>query len=46
MWPGVWGLIVCLVLFIGISSVTTAPLQKAEEFIGYLDKNLSKHKFI
>ena len=46
MWPGVWGLIVCLVLFIGISYVTTAPLQKAEEFIGYLEKNLPKHKFI
>jgi SSS family solute:Na+ symporter len=46
MWPGVWGLIVCLVLFIGISNVTTAPLQKAEEFIGYLEKNLPKHKFI
>jgi SSS family solute:Na+ symporter len=46
MWPGVWGLIVCLVLFIGISYVTSAPLQKAEEFIGYLEKNLPKHKFI
>jgi SSS family solute:Na+ symporter len=46
MWPGVWGLIVCLILFIGISYVTTAPLQKAEAFIGYLDKNLPKYKFI
>jgi SSS family solute:Na+ symporter len=46
MWPGVWGLIVCLVLFIGISMGTAAPRQKAEEFIGYLEKTLPRHRFI
>ncbi|MGD2271806.1 MAG: sodium:solute symporter family protein [Desulfobacterales bacterium] len=46
MWPGVWGLIVSVVLYVGISFFTEAPLQKAEEFIGYLEKNLPKHRFI
>jgi SSS family solute:Na+ symporter len=46
MWPGVWGLVVCLILFIGISRVTSAPQQKAEEFIGYLEKNLPRYNFI
>ena len=46
MWPGIWGSAVCLVLYIGISLVTRAPEAKAAEFIGYLEDNLSKHKFI
>ena len=46
LWPGVWGLIVCFVLYVGISFCTTAPVQKAEDFIGYLEKNLPKHKFL
>ena len=46
MWPGIWGSAVCLVLYIGVSLVTRAPEAKAAEFIGYLEDNLSKHKFI
>ena len=46
MWPGIWGSAVCLVLYIVISLVTRAPEAKAAEFIGYLEDNLSKHKFI
>ena len=46
MWPGVWGLVVCLLLYVVISLLTVAPIQKAEDFIGYINQNLSKYKFI
>jgi solute:Na+ symporter, SSS family len=46
MWPGVWGFIVCVLLYVGVSMVTTAPVQKAESFIGYLEETLPKHHFI
>jgi SSS family solute:Na+ symporter len=46
MWPGVWGFIVCALLYVGVSMVTTAPVQKAESFIGYLEETLPKHNFI
>lgn len=46
MWPGVWGLIVCLILYVAISLLTVAPIQKAEDFIGYINQNLSKYKFV
>jgi SSS family solute:Na+ symporter len=46
MWPGIWGLAVCLILYIGVSFVTPAPKEKAAEFIGYLEDNLSKYRFI
>jgi SSS family solute:Na+ symporter len=46
LWPGVWGLAVCIVLYVGISLCTQAPVEKAEEFIGYLEKNLQKYRFI
>ena len=45
-WPGVWGFIVCIVLYIIVSLVTQAPTQKAEKFIGYLKKELPKRNFI
>ena len=32
----VWGLLVAVVLYVGVSLLTTAPDRKAEEFIGYL----------
>ena len=32
----VWGLLVAIVLYVGVSLLTTAPDRKAEEFIGYL----------
>ena len=46
MWPGVWGFFVCLILYIVLSLLTDAPVQKAELFIGYIQQNLSKHKFL
>ena len=46
MWPGVWGLIVCLILYVTISLLTVAPIRKAEDFIGYINQNLSKYKFV
>jgi len=46
LWPGVWGLIVCTVLFIVISLATEPPVKKAEEFIGYLEKTLPKYRFL
>jgi SSS family solute:Na+ symporter len=45
-WPGVWGFVVCVPLFIGISLATKPPKDKAEEFIGYLKVALKKGRFI
>ncbi len=45
-WPGTWGFIVCVPLFIGVSLATKPPREKAEEFIGYLRETLKKGKFI
>ena len=33
---GIWGLLAAILLYVGVSLVTTAPDRKAEEFIGYL----------
>ena len=33
---GVWGLLATILLYVGVSLLTTAPDRKAEEFIGYL----------
>jgi SSS family solute:Na+ symporter len=41
-WPAVWGGLICLVAFIVISLMTTPPLEKAEEFLGYLAKGLKE----
>lgn len=46
LWPGVWGLLVCLTLYILVSLVTRAPKEKADEFIGYLKEALPKGNFI
>ena len=40
------GFIVCVILFIGVSLATKPPKEKAEEFIGYLQKKLEEGKFI
>jgi len=40
-WPGVWGLILCAVVFVAVSLVTRAPVEKADEFMGYLAEKLS-----
>jgi SSS family solute:Na+ symporter len=41
-WPGVWGFLVSIALYIFISLLTEAPVRKAEEFIGYLKEELPK----
>ena len=46
VWPGVWGLAACIFLYVIISVITRAPAEKAEEFIGYLEKNLKRYRFI
>ena len=46
IWPGVWGLAICVIFYIGISVLTQAPVEKAEEFIGYLEKNMRKYRFL
>ena len=46
IWPGVWGLAACIVLYVAISFLTRPPLDKAEEFIGYLEENLKKYRFV
>ncbi|MCK4368053.1 MAG: sodium:solute symporter family protein [Dehalococcoidales bacterium] len=45
-WPGVWGFVVCVPLFIIVSLATKPPREKAEEFIGYLRGALKKGRFI
>ena len=45
-WPGVWGFVVCVPLFVIVSLLTKPPKDKAEEFIGYLKVALKKGKFI
>ncbi len=45
LWPGVWGLVVCIALYILVSLLTPAPRQKAEEFIHYLREVLPKGNF-
>lgn len=46
MWPGVWSGITAVILFIGVSLATTPPVQKAEEFIGYVQDELNRRKVI
>ncbi|MFT4413629.1 sodium:solute symporter family protein [Fredinandcohnia humi] len=41
---GVWGLLVSIVLFIGVSLITKAPEQKANEFLTYVNEELKKHR--
>lgn len=43
---GVWGLLVAIVLFIGVSSVTSRPAGHAEEFLAYTKEQLAKHRAI
>jgi SSS family solute:Na+ symporter len=45
-WPGTWGIVVCLPLFIIVSLATRPPQEKAEEFMGYLRKKLKEGNFI
>ncbi len=46
LWPGVWGLVASLILYVGVSLLTDAPAKKAQDFIGYLEEELPKYRFI
>jgi SSS family solute:Na+ symporter len=46
LWPGVWGLILCLFLYIAVSLLTRAPEEKAREFMDYLRDTLPRGNFI
>ncbi len=45
-WPGVWGLILCVVVFVVVSLVTRAPRDKAEEFMGYAAQKLDSGGYV
>jgi solute:Na+ symporter, SSS family len=45
-WPGVWGAVICVILFFSVSLVTRPPKEKAEEFMSYLKEKLMEGKFI
>ncbi|BAS28752.1 sodium:solute symporter family protein [Limnochorda pilosa] len=40
LWPGVWGLLVSLGLFVGVSLLSRAPEARAREFMGTLEEEL------
>jgi len=46
LWPGVWGLIICLFLYVAVSLLTRAPEEKARVFIDYLREELPKYRFL
>ncbi len=46
LWPAVWGIAVCLILFIAVSLATSPPVEKADEFIDYLREELPKRNFV
>ncbi len=46
LWPGVWSGIVAVTLFIGVSLLTLPPKKKAEEFLGFLNRELNRRKVI
>lgn len=45
-WPGTWGVVVCVPLFIIVSLLTEPPREKAEEFLGYLRAKLREGGFL
>jgi SSS family solute:Na+ symporter len=45
-WPGTWGAVVCLPLFIIVSLLTRPPAEKVTEFMGYLKEKLKEGNFI
>jgi SSS family solute:Na+ symporter len=45
MWPGVWGLLICVLFFILVSLCTRPPEEKAKEFLDYLQETLPKGNF-
>jgi SSS family solute:Na+ symporter len=45
-WPGVWGLVLCIAVFVIVSLVTRPPTDKANEFIDYVTDQLSSDKYV
>ncbi len=45
-WPGVWSGLISTILFVGVSLLTRAPENKAEEFIGYLQEELDRKEVL
>lgn len=43
---GVWGLLVSVALFIGISLATPAPQARATDFLGHVKEKLTEHKAV
>lgn len=41
---GVWGFLLAIVLFIGVSLMTKAPKEKATEFMNYVNEELKRHQ--
>jgi SSS family solute:Na+ symporter len=46
LWPGVWGILICVLLYVVVSLFTRAPVEKANAFIGYLNEDLPKYRFL
>lgn len=46
LWPGVWSGIVAVTLFIGVSLLTLPPEKRADEFLGFLNRELNRRKVI
>ena len=46
LWPGVWGILICVLLYVVVSLFTRAPVEKANAFIGYLSEELPKYRFL
>ncbi len=44
IWPSVWGLIISMIIFIGLSKFTKKP-EKADEFIEHVDKKIEEYNF-
>ncbi|NLE95897.1 MAG: sodium:solute symporter family protein [Dehalococcoidia bacterium] len=45
-WPGVWGLLLCTVVFVAVSFATRAPKAKADEFLDYLADKLRSGNYV
>lgn len=43
---GVWGLLLSLILFVGVSLATPAPQARAADFLGHVNEGLRKHKAV
>ncbi|MDP9824036.1 sodium:solute symporter family protein [Nocardioides massiliensis] len=41
---GVWGLAVAIVLYVGVSLMTKAPADRAEEFLGHVREGMRAHR--